>query len=236
MRGWQDEQLSFLQAACNEQECFHALERIADGLGFEFCAYGARVGIPVMAPRFALFSNYPIQWQTRYREQRYFVVDPTVEHGLHSIAPIVWNDMLFVPCQAFWEEARSFGLRYGWAQSIRDASGTVGMLTLARSDEPLSDAELQDKVPRLVWLSQLAHLSISPHLTNQLVPESRMLLTSREKSVLGWTAEGKTSGEVSDILGISERSVNFHICNAMRKLNAPNKIAATVRAALLGML
>lgn len=39
----------------------------------------------------------------------------------------------------FWEEARSYGLNVGWAQSSRDFIGTRGMLTLARSNDQLSE-------------------------------------------------------------------------------------------------
>jgi LuxR family transcriptional regulator len=236
MTCWQEDHLTALQAAQDEREAFQRLEKTARELGFEQCAYGVRLAFPVTKPRFALCNNYPAAWQTRYREQNFLAVDPTVQHGLHSIVPIVWSDTHFASAREFWEEARSFGLRFGWAQSIRDAGGAVGMLTLARSGEPLSDAELHDKGLKLVWLSQITHLSMSQHLTSKLMPESEIRLTPRERTVLGWTAEGKTSREISDILGVSERVVNFHVLNAMKKLNAANKIAATVRAALLGML
>ena len=66
--------------------------------------------------------------------------------------------------------------------------------------------------------------------------ESTVQLTEREIMVLRWTAEGKTSGEISSILDITERTVNFHIANAMVKLNAVNKTAAVIRAAMVGLL
>lgn len=47
---------------------------------------------------------------------------------------------------------------------------------------------------------------------------------------------GKTAGEIATIINITERTVNFHISNAMEKLNCINKTAATVKAALLGLL
>ena len=54
--------------------------------------------------------------------------------------------------------------------------------------------------------------------------------------MLRWTGEGKTSGEIADILNITERTVNFHIGKAIAKLNAVNKTAAVLRAAMLGLL
>jgi LuxR family transcriptional regulator, quorum-sensing system regulator SolR len=54
--------------------------------------------------------------------------------------------------------------------------------------------------------------------------------------MLLWTAEGKTSSEAATILSLSERTVNFHINNAIMKLRAANKTQAVVKAALLGLL
>lgn len=61
-------------------------------------------------------------------------------------------------------------------------------------------------------------------------------LTEREIEVLRWTADGKTSADISAILTISDNTVNFHIKNAVAKLGVANKTAAVVKAALLGYL
>jgi LuxR family transcriptional regulator len=53
---------------------------------------------------------------------------------------------------------------------------------------------------------------------------------------LRWTADGKTSSEVGEILYISERTVNFHVNNALIKLGAANKTAGVIKAAALGFL
>ncbi|ADX01780.1 ER transcriptional regulator [Acinetobacter baumannii 1656-2] len=49
-------------------------------------------------------------------------------------------------------------------------------------------------------------------------------------------AEGKTSAEIAQILGVTERTVNFHLSNSMQKLNVNNKISAAIRAVMLGLL
>jgi len=54
--------------------------------------------------------------------------------------------------------------------------------------------------------------------------------------LLRWTAEGKTSAEIAQILGVTERTVNFHLSNSMQKLNVNNKISAAIRAVMLGLL
>ena len=61
-------------------------------------------------------------------------------------------------------------------------------------------------------------------------------LSPREREVLQWSAMGKTAWEVSQIVGISESTVDFHVRNAMTKLGASNKNAAVARAPSLGLL
>ena len=56
-------------------------------------------------------------------------------------------------------------------------------------------------------------------------------LTDRETDSLTWSARGKTSSEIAVILGLSKRTVDFHIENACRKLKVATRIEAAVKAA-----
>ena len=183
-----------------------------------------------------MFSNYPVAWQAHYQANNYLEIDPTVQHAMRSLLPILRTDELFSPAYDFWEEARSFGLYHGWAQSIRDFNGVVGMLTLARSHEPITETELEAKQFKMAWLTQAVHLGMSQCMTPKLMPEADAKVSNREIAVLRWTADGKTSSEISSILNIAERTVNFHINNAIAKLNAANKTSAAIKAAMLGLL
>jgi len=236
MNGWQEESIQSLLNIRNEHELLEAVSAIARDLGFDYAAYGFRFPFPVSSPRIVMINNYPTDWQTRYREQGYLGIDPTVRHGAQSLLPIVWSDEVFASTPEFWEEARSFGLQVGWAQSSREASGVAGMLSLARSGEPLTGKELSGKELTMTWLTQVAHLGMAQCLMTRMLPEGDVQLTERELAVLRWTGDGKTSEQISDILGISESTVNFHIRNAVNKLGAANKLAATVKAAMLGLL
>lgn len=56
-------------------------------------------------------------------------------------------------------------------------------------------------------------------------------LTEREVETLTWAARGKTSSEIATILGLTKRTVDFHIDNARVKLNATSRMHAAVKAA-----
>ena len=56
-------------------------------------------------------------------------------------------------------------------------------------------------------------------------------LNDREVEVLTWVARGKTSMEIAQILGLSKRTVDFHIDNARDKLGTATRTEAVLKAA-----
>jgi len=80
------------------------------------------------------------------------------------------------------------------------------------------------------------HLSLSQiHQRKQYVDHS-IVLSQREREVLNWVQQGKSSWDISVILRISERTVNFHIYNIMHKLCVVNRsqmVAVAVRQGLI---
>ncbi|MBX9590256.1 MAG: helix-turn-helix transcriptional regulator [Hyphomonadaceae bacterium] len=60
--------------------------------------------------------------------------------------------------------------------------------------------------------------------------ESQILVSARELDCLKWVAAGKTAWEASVILGISERTVRFHLNAAREKLNCLTTTQAVAKA------
>jgi LuxR family quorum-sensing system transcriptional regulator CciR len=56
------------------------------------------------------------------------------------------------------------------------------------------------------------------------------VFTPREDECLFWASQGKTSWEIGLILGIGERTANFHIANACSKLGVNTRQAAIAQA------
>jgi DNA-binding response OmpR family regulator len=57
-----------------------------------------------------------------------------------------------------------------------------------------------------------------------------VVMSDREVETLTWAARGKTSAEIAVILGLSKRTVDFHIDNARIKLGATTRIEAAIKA------
>jgi LuxR family quorum-sensing system transcriptional regulator SolR len=236
MSAWQEAQLQALSAARNDEEITFVLMRAARDLGFDYWAYGIRAPVPLVRPRLYMVNNYPREWHNRYVRENYVTLDPTVAHARRSVMPLQWSEELFASCRSFWEEARAHGLCFGWAQACYNAKGVGGLLTLARSHDDLSRKELDENGARMSWLTYAAHEKLAPLALSKVAPEAVVSLSTREIDVLRWTAEGKTSADIALIVSISERTVNYHVNNALAKLDASNKTAATVKAAMLGLL
>ena len=84
---------------------------------------------------------------------------------------------------------------------------------------------------------------VFPHLTScfsdWLTHRKRLLsieqLTTREMEVIYWIKEGKTTWESAQILGISERTIKYHMKNIFRKLDSSNRTQAVSKAIELGL-
>ncbi|MFY9643318.1 MAG: response regulator transcription factor [Rhodomicrobium sp.] len=70
--------------------------------------------------------------------------------------------------------------------------------------------------------------------SNQL--KSEYSLTDREREVLSWAGRGKTSSDIATILGLSERTVNFHFDQAMKRLSVTNRTQAVAKAVAQGLI
>ncbi|PLX71248.1 MAG: hypothetical protein C0602_02325 [Denitrovibrio sp.] len=99
----------------------------------------------------------------------------------------------------------------------------------------VSDKELSEKFDAIAAYLN-THLMSSYVRIMSTRDVLRERLSDRELSVLTWLKLGKTSWEVAKILNITENTVNFHIKNIKRKLNATNRQHAVAIAIAKGAI
>lgn len=68
------------------------------------------------------------------------------------------------------------------------------------------------------------------------IHEKVLVLSRREVQCLRWVEDGKSSWAIGVILNVSYNTVNFHIKNAMRKLETSTRTQAVVKARQLGLI
>jgi DNA-binding NarL/FixJ family response regulator len=62
------------------------------------------------------------------------------------------------------------------------------------------------------------------------------MLSDRERTVLREVAAGRSTKQIAQVLGITERTVKFHVASIMNKLGADNRAQAVAEAAKRGLL
>lgn len=217
-----------------------ALFKIAHEHGFEQTLYGVVPNKNMPLENAFLRSNYSSSWRQTYDNEKLHYVDPTVGHCLQSAVPLIWQPQTFqLPNQQqLYEEACSYGIRSGITFPIHGPRNEFGVISFV--SDALSDRR---------FIRQLDHSMAELSLIRDYLFESSLKflkapdpikeeahLTKRELECLKWATAGKSSWEISMILGCSEATVNFHISNIRFKFNVNTRQQAIVKAISLGLI
>lgn len=138
--------------------------------------------------------------------------------------------------ETVWEHAFSYRSRQDGVQPAHDLCGVAHKLVLAHNRDATSLAEYYEKVEQTLWLCNLLHTFMASRLLTTIPDVISPPLSIRETEVLKWSAKGKTAEDISTILKLKKRTINFHIANAIKKMGAANKTSAVVQAVLSGIL
>ncbi len=222
-----------LHGAAGKSDLAGALSSFMGHWGIEKFAYlgfpPAGAGEPVW------LTTYPLEWSRHYESNSYQTVDPVVATMHASVMPFFWNETAFgrdiTPRQRrFFGEAREFGVRSGFTVPIHDGRGGVAALSLA-SDQNLRmlRRSTREDLSRIHLAALYFHVHARQKLES-IIERDRPHLSPREIACLQWLALGKTMWDVSELLGISRRTVVFHVENAKLKLNAVTLPQAVAQA------
>ncbi|CAH1387806.1 helix-turn-helix transcriptional regulator [Candidatus Nitrotoga sp. M5] len=229
--------------SCGTVEALHTTTtNIAGQLGFDHFIYGVQVNTSITRPYQFILNGYPKEWRARYIEHNYQKIDPTYAHCItkKQAIPVIWNNQVFKGDDAtkMRNESREFGLQRGASFPVHGGHGDAAMLSLATSQD---SCKAEQEIVSIIGKSQL--LACYLHEATQRIVLSKppllltkMELTFREKECLLWAAEGKTGGEIADILKVTERTVTFHLQNAGNKMGASNRQHAIARAISMGLI
>jgi DNA-binding CsgD family transcriptional regulator len=180
--------------------------------------------------------SYSNDWLYAYAKNGYAGVDPVLRSLLSSFKTQVWKQTygkINAPKQLeFIEEARSAGLIHGITTGMLERNrGFATFFSFAGGDA--------DGTRRFAGL--LEYLVPSLHrvlMANTQTPvfNSAKGLSPREQTVLLWMKEGKTNWEIARIVGVTERTVRFHVEGIFMKLDASSRTQAVAVAMEHGLL
>ncbi len=232
---WADDLRAEMLAQQHTEQVLAVLDREVRRMGFDYYACGIRHLVPFTRPITEVIGSYPDDWLAHYQAQDYARIDPALLHGLRSSEMVVWDDALFCESHQLWGEAREHGLRVGATLPLRSSNQTLSVLSVARQAGRISRAE--GAMVRLHLRCLIEHaMQRLAELGHPMLSQPSITLSHRERQVLQWTADGKSSGEIALILDISINTVNFHLKAILKKFKATSKTLAAAHAAMLGLL
>ncbi|WP_425359238.1 LuxR family transcriptional regulator [Ciceribacter lividus] len=207
-------------------------------------SYGARAFMVMNMPgatsldlaNSSIITNWPAELISEYDQVPLLVNSPIVRRLRNSATPFSFDIDGVVherdprTTMAAKELFERFRMTRGAYFPVHDAQGARGAISFSGDRAPFSFLEMME----------LTYLSV--HVFNRLA-EIRDLdnratgaLTDREIDCLNWTAAGKTSVEIAEILSLSEHTINHYLNRAAKKLDTVNRTQAVAKALRLGLI
>jgi DNA-binding CsgD family transcriptional regulator len=180
--------------------------------------------------------SYSNDWLYAYCKNEYETVDPVLQSLLSTFKTQTWKQSYSAASSRkqleFVEEARSVGLTHGI---------TTGMLERERGFATFFSFAGGETNGTQRFTRLLEYLLPSIHrvlIANTHTPLFNRVkgLSPREMTVLLWMKEGKTNWEIAQIVGVTERTVRFHVEGIFMKLDASSRTQAVALAMEHGLL
>ena len=195
-------------AAKSVEDLFQLLERACSPYGFDRLAYGVLTNHVIYrsqsieAPAVAL--NYPDDWVKHYFANRYQEIDPIVVHSPSMRRPFAWNRLHelveLTPVQRrFMMESAEAGLNDGLTVPLHGPFGNVAVVCAASS---IGNPEGEVHSGQFAAIAAQFHNAYSD-LVLGLRPLTAPQITERERECLLWSARGKSSWDIGQIISIS---------------------------------
>ncbi|CEK10323.1 helix-turn-helix transcriptional regulator [Legionella hackeliae] len=172
-------------------------------------------------------------WHEHYLGENYADIDRTLESLEQGLLPTFWD----LDCQLanakntreqrMRQESKEFGIHQGLCIPLHGPQGDFIVLVL---HQRINEAGLHHwEQKQYGWLAIIQ--CYFHHLRQFLLQDavSAVKLTRREQQCIQLTAENMRLDAIASLLGVSQRTVNFHLQNANKKLGVNNKYLAVIR-------
>jgi LuxR family quorum sensing-dependent transcriptional regulator len=177
-----------------------------------------------------LSNRLPEGWLELYIERKYMHDDPGFRYAKTVVRPFRWfkespYDLEREPRAAeVVQRARDFGILDGFVIPVASTAGRMGQIWFGGRTLDLPECQL----PALHLMAIYAFDRILKLHGSPARHQAR--LTPREREILTWVANRKSSWEIGEVLHISSRTVKAHIKNLCRKLGAVTRTQAVMIA------
>jgi len=170
------------------------------------------------------FTNWPEAWLDLYMGRDFVLIDPIPRWARNSGRPVSWSELVEVlpdrdPGRQVIEAGAAFDFTEGYVMPMRAADNSLGAISFGGARGRFSDEEH-------VFLASVARsgFEAADRIENKGRPgRPSPILSAREIECLALLVRGHSDGEAARMLGLSVRTVRFHLSNARDKFDAATR-------------
>ncbi len=230
----------------NFSQALDVLMEFTGELGFTQVLYAylpvpARLPTGEWLPLKLNVRNFPNHWEEGWK--RFMTVDPYYRACFDGTLPVDWTDVQasdqLEPNQRMaCTYLGDFGLSRGVTVPVHLPFGRFAVMSAIVDRSCINWSEMRDDVrePLFRLMHVFTKAIFDLHYEGQIEIVRCTKLTPREVECLRWVSAGKTSSEISIIIGRSEETVRLHVKNAITKLDTTTRSQAVAKAVHLGLL
>jgi DNA-binding CsgD family transcriptional regulator len=216
------------------------LVRLSLEMGFDRMSCFLAIERPDGSALVEIVENTPAGYVEVSRDLSFVRRCPVVRHVKRSFRPLIYDQSTYVSTGTadLWEQQAPFGYKSGVIVGVHMPQGRHLVFGVDRHQPIPKDERVRRFLESTVVLA--ASYAVEPALEFlgglRADPEQLPRLTEREREVLRWIGAGKSTWVIGRIMSLSDSAVNFHIRNAMRKLDCNSRHLAARRAVALGLI
>jgi DNA-binding CsgD family transcriptional regulator len=177
--------------------------------------------------------SYPEEWIRLYWQNGYFEVDPVFQTALQKPGTQHWatiyRETSSPKQREFIAAAKEFGLGDGITTGSADPACRVATFCSFASADNVNAAQYVPLVEYFGYYVHMALLRTAPAKA-QSMDRCVKQLTLRELTILNWVKNGKTNWEIAQIMGVTERTIRFHVESIFSKLDVTSRSQAVATA------
>lgn len=226
-----------LNAADDAAALHRALSDATKSLGFDYFSlsygkrpYGADADLLVL-------HDYPDAWATIYAGFELARVDPVQRASERTMTGFAWRQIeSIIPLtrtdRQIFSVARENGIGDGYTVPRHvpgEASGSCTFVVRPENDIPEQYFPLAEIVGAVA-------IDNARRLVGYQPPNQKPILSERQRECVLWSARGKTAGEIAQILGISEETVNQHLKLARERYDVHSRQTLIICAMFDGLI
>lgn len=226
--------------------CWKVLEADLAQFGFGSAIFGrksneGRAHMDRLEDAFIL-SSYPDEFMEYYIGQRAYMDDPMLEWGLENVGALSWGEVhgwygqgkLSEASARLLERCAEAGVSVGYTYSLVDRQASALCIFGLCAGPGLSQAEVDR-----TWAGAERRITSGLHMFSlavQRLPDAQAggVLSKRQTEILRLVAEGKSTRDVAELLGLHRRTVEDHLSAARRAIGAETTMHALALAVRQG--